>query len=113
MTTGQVVELSVNSGLPMPSGVNGLKVVVLADLAAYGNSPDLLVQIVDKCPPGGGTVLLDTAFRHAGRWSVHFVGSLTGRCLYKRITATSVSGNPPIWVGDYYFSGPSGFHFAD
>lgn len=99
------------------TAVQGWKMVALVDRNSYSGAPDLLVQLVDKCPPGGGETVVLTADRGAlkyrmrmssGMMSTHF----RDRCLSVRVTVEHASGPFVFYGADGFYTVPRLNHDA-
>ena len=81
------------------------------------DSPDMTFELIDKCPAGGGEVVLRTASRHALKARIRITeseaASMFNGCLYMRATVNSGDGQFNVYVGDYDYSNARENHAAD
>ena len=63
MNQGQTVDWSVGTTGAEANDLNGWKFVALIDHNRFGDSADITFQLIDKCPAGGGEVVLRTAIK--------------------------------------------------
>jgi len=68
---------------------------------------DIVIQVYDTCPPGGGEELIATDDSYAPRKRIHLLeDEIGGRCLEMRAYAYDVPSNGKIvYSADYYHSG--------
>ena len=101
---GGVVDRAVNYGNPLPTSIEGFKVAVKWE----GRDADIKVEVVDKCPPGGGEDVIRTAwYKQHRRKTIQLKSdaNLHGRCLYVRYSAPYVvSGHlEKVWGSRYLY----------
>lgn len=115
VTEGQVIDWSVWDSAPESSAVNGWKFVALWDWNLYGESPDIKFELIDKCPSGGGEVVVRTASRHPLKARMRMSSSemssnFHGRCLWMRATVEHASGTVPLYTADYFYTNARSNH---
>lgn len=77
---------------------------------AYDGSPDIRVELVDKCPSGGGETVIRTSARAPFKWrlrmreGVDLQYNFHNRCLYVRATVEHANYSFNLWTADYYYS---------
>lgn len=86
---------------PQSTNINGVKVAVAWYDADFQGVGDLKVEIVDRCPPGGGEVPIKAAVSNQTmrkRVQLWEDGNIHNRCLYLRIEALNANAEM------YYFA---------
>jgi len=115
VTQGQVIEWPVGSSAAESTAVDGWKFVALADVNRYDASPNIKFELIDKCPSGGGTVVVRTAQRLPLKWrmrmrSTDMSTSFHGRCLWVRATVENAVGTIPLYTADYFYTNTRSEH---
>lgn len=112
---GETYDWPIVSG-PASSLYTGAKVALFGIDSDFQNIPKVSLQIVDKCPSGGGTAVVSTASVSAGalRKKIRLSSPTTqihGRCLYARMVGQSVpSGGWKVWAASMAFSNDPDLH---
>jgi hypothetical protein len=116
---GDVAQWPIGSSGPESSSVRGWKFAAIIAANQYGGSPDMLYELVDTCPSGGGEVVVRSSnSRHPLKARLRMRGSemtsmFHGRCLNVRVTVESASSSFPLYAVDYYYTNTRVNHDAD
>lgn len=99
------------------SAIQGWKMVGLVDRNSYSGAPDLLIQLVDTCPTGGGEAVVLSADRGALKYRMRMSSGMMathfrGRCLRVRVTVEHASGPVLFYGADGYYTVPRLNHDA-
>lgn len=73
---------------------------------------DIVIKVVDKCPAGGGEVVVAQDLSYDLRKRIHLkTADISGKCLFMRAIGLSVpSGGRTVYTADYYHSGDPALH---
>lgn len=116
---GDVAEWIVGDSGPESTSVMGWKFAAIIGANQYGGSPDMLYELVDTCPSGGGEVVVRSSnSRHPLKGRLRMRGSemasmFHGRCLVVRVTVESADSSFPLYAVDYYYTNARVNHDAD
>jgi len=117
LTEHDVLEIPVGPTTGAELGtMQGFKFAALADVNTYGAAPALKVELIDKCPAGGGgSVSLFTAAKvtHKSRLRLQGFDMATkyhGRCLWVRVFVEESSGSFPFYAVQYNYSNSRLYH---
>lgn len=99
------------------TAIQGWKMVALVDRNSYSGAPDLRVELIDKCPPGGGETVILTADRGALKYRLRMSSGMMathfrGRCLFVRVTVDHASGPFLFYGADGFYTVPRINHDA-
>lgn len=110
ITQGQTYEFDLSSYLPLNSNYTGAKLA----LSFLHNSPSIPIpeinfRVVDKCPTGGGTQVIQTATKANGvKKRIRLDDStnqIEGRCLFAQVIGENIpSGGVTVYIGAILFS---------
>lgn len=109
---GQTVEWPVGSSGPESCSIAQWKWAAHWTEFDLTSIADIDFRVIDKCPPGGGTVTLayDTGYDIASKFTL-FSGQICGKCLYMQAYGYSVpAGGRIFYSADYYHSGSTSTH---
>lgn len=115
LQAGTVLEWPVGSAGPEASTVAGWKFVALINRNRFGGSPAVSYRLIDKCPSGGGEVVVRAAVRHPHKGRMRMLGSemasmFHGRCLWVRATVDADDGPFSLYAADYFYTNSRGLH---
>jgi hypothetical protein len=117
LANGSVMEWWVGSSSPRSTTVDGWKFVALIDRNSYDGAPDLKIELIDFCPSGGGTTVIQTAERHALKYRMRMSEPMMpthfwGRCLKVRVTVEHASAPFLFYAADGFYNQSRLFHDA-
>lgn len=76
------------------------------------STSNIVIQVVDTCPQGGGEALVAWDYSHGLRKAIRLSqADISGKCLEMRAIALSTPfGGTRFWSADYFHSGPTEVH---
>lgn len=109
VSEGQVIEWPVGNSAAESSAVTGWKLAATWDWNTYNDSPDVKLQLIDRCDASGTVRIIRTAARHPLKGRIRMRESemsslFHGRCLYIRATIEHASSSFSLYTADYYYS---------
>lgn len=114
---GNVYEYPIGySSGPEPTQLLGWKFAALMDYDWYDNAPDVSFELIDKCPAGGGEVLVLWAktTTHKARMRMRGSSDMTSkyhnRCLWLRATVHHADGIFGLYMMDYSYTNSRSYH---
>jgi len=110
LAQNSTLEWWVGSSSPKSTSINGWKFAALVDLNDYAGAPDIKIELIDTCPPGGGTTVLKTATRNALKYRLRLYDSelatkFWGRCTKVRVTVEHATSSFLFYAADGFYTG--------
>ena len=112
---GDIFDIPVGgNGSAEPSTITGWKFAATIDYDEFPNSPAVLLQLIDKCPAGGGEQVLKVSIRatHKARLRMKASEMATkfhGRCLWVRMSVAA-TGSFPLTAMQYGYTNSRDWH---